>query len=131
MFTVARVQPMKYYLRILSVLYFFGGALHVLDLFGLRLKFEELSLIWKIWIIYLMIFDVVAAMGLWQLKKWGVRLFLMVAASQLVAYIGFTNHFGQQTFLIVFHVVTLLIYGGLVCIAVYRRRSIQGLERRL
>lgn len=113
MFTVVKVQHMKIYLRILSVLYFVGGVLHLFDLFGLRLKLEELSLVWKIWIIYLMIFDIAAAIGLWQLKKWGTGLFLIVAVSQLVAYIGFADHFGKQYFLIVFHLVTLIIYGYL------------------
>ena len=111
---------MKIYRKILSVLYFIGGILHILDLFDLRLKFSELSVTWKVWIIYLMIFDIVAALGLWQNKKWGVILFFVVALSQLLAYTLFTNYFGRQYFLIVFHLITLIIYAGLRAVS---RRS--------
>lgn len=101
---------MKIYLKILSLFYLIGGILHILDVCGLRLKFAELSVIWQVWIIYLMIFDIAVAIGLWQLKKWGIILFFVVALSQLIAYIGFMNVFGHQIFLIGFHLVTLIGY---------------------
>lgn len=101
---------MKLYLRILSVLYAVGGLLHLLDVLGLRLKFSELSDTWKYWIVYLLIFDVLAAVGLWQRKQWGIGLFLMVAISQLIAYTAFVETFGHQYFLLPFHVLSLLVF---------------------
>ncbi len=101
---------MKIYLRVLAVIYFIGGILHVLDVFDLRLKFSEMSSVWQAWIIYLMIFDILAAIGLWQQKKWGISLFLLIAISQLIAYICFSNVFGRQYSLIAIHVVTLAVY---------------------
>lgn len=101
---------MRIYLKILAVFYFIGGSLHILDLFDLRLKFTELSFVWKAWILYLMVVDIIAAIGLWQRKSWGVALFLLVAISQLTAYIGFIGFFGRQYSLIAFHFVTLALY---------------------
>lgn len=101
---------MKKYLQTLACLYFLGGVLHILDLFDLRLKFSELENYWKIWICYLCIMDLIASVGLWRFKRWGIYCFLLVATSQLVAYLGFPNYFGNQYSLIAFHLVTLLIF---------------------
>lgn len=101
---------MKIYLRILSVLYAVGALLHYLDLVGLRLDFAEMSMAWKAWIIFLAVADTVAAVGLWKTKTYGVVTFLVVAISQLIAYVGFSDFFGNQTFLIGFHVATLVVF---------------------
>ncbi|WP_374033268.1 DUF6163 family protein [Bdellovibrio bacteriovorus] len=101
---------MKIYLKIMAACYFIGGLLHVLDVFDLRLKFSEMSFVWKSWILYLLVLDLVAAVGLWQRKSWGTALFLVVAMSQLIAYLGFRNIFGRQDTLIVFHVITLAVF---------------------
>lgn len=101
---------MKIYLRILSVIYAVGGFLHLLDVFGLRLKFSELSDTWKYWIVYLLIFDFIAAVGLWQRKSWGTGLFLLIACSQLIAYVGFSETFGHQYFLVSLHLITLITF---------------------
>ena len=104
---------MKIYLKIISTFYLIGGSLHILDLFDLRLKFSEMNSIWKVWILYLLIFDITAAVGLWRTKTWGINLFLLVAGSQLIAYIGFMNYFGPQYILIAFHLITIALYIGL------------------
>lgn len=104
---------MKTYLKIIAVLYGIGAVLHLLDVFDLRLSFSEMSTAWRAWILYLLIFDSLAAFFLWQGKKAGEYLFLLVAASQLIAYVFFSSFFGSQTFLIVFHVITVVVYGVL------------------
>lgn len=101
---------MKFYLRFLASIYFLGGILHVLDVFDRRLKFSEMSYVWQVWIVYLMVFDILAAIGLWQQKKWGISLFLLIAISQLIAYICFSNVFGRQNILIAIHIATLAVY---------------------
>ncbi len=101
---------MNKYLKILALLYFTGGILHILDIFDLRLKFSGMTLVWKVWICYLAIMDLITAYGLIKLKKWGIYFFLIVALSQLVAYVLFNKYFGPQYPLIVFHLITLMIY---------------------
>lgn len=104
---------MKIYLRALAAFYLIGFLLHFADFFDLRLKFSELSTGWKVWIVYLGLMDLAAAVGLWFQHAAGIVLFLVVAISQLVAYIGFKQYFGDQISLIYFHLATLGIYFGL------------------
>ena len=101
---------MKLYLRIIAIFYFFGAIIHVMDVFSLRLIFSELSNIWKFWIIFLLIADTFAAVALWKQKTVGEYVFLFVAGIQLVVYSFFTNHFGNQRLLIIFHLLTVSIY---------------------
>lgn len=103
----------KIYLRVLSFFYLIGALLHLADVLGLRLQLSQMSMTWRVWIWYLLVFDFLAFVGLWRLKPWGEILFLTIASSQLIAYIGFQKIFGNQTELVVFHVVTLLIYAFL------------------
>jgi hypothetical protein len=93
---------MKTYLRILEAFYFLVFFLHILDIFNLRLNYSEMPMLWKTWIAYLTAFDLVAALGLWGKKIWGEMAFLIVAISQLIAYIGFKKYFGYQSELIAF-----------------------------
>lgn len=102
---------MKIYFRILALLYFGGAVLHTADLLNLRLKFSEMNNVWKFWIVYLAIFDLLASIGLWRGQNWGIILFLIIAISQLIAYIGFVEIFANQDPLIIFHTGTLTIFG--------------------
>jgi len=95
----------------LAILYFIGFLLHVLDVMNLRLNFSEMDFILKIWILFLLIFDLLASIGLFLRKPWGEFLFISIATVQLVAYIGFSSFFGPQEFLIIFHLLCLAIYG--------------------
>lgn len=81
--------------------------LYIFDIFDLRLKFSGMTLVW---IYYLVIMDLITAYGLIKLKKWGIYFFLIIALSQLVAYVVFNKYFGPQYPLIVFHLITLMIY---------------------
>lgn len=95
---------------ILAVLYFIGFSLHFLDVMNLRLNFSEMDLIWKSWILFLLIFDFLASIGLFLKKLWGELFFITVAVVQLIAYMGFSSFFGEQGFLIYFHLICLVIY---------------------
>jgi len=101
---------MKIFLRILSLFYFVGFFLHLMDVTSLRLNFSEIPIEWKVWIVFLLIADLFAAIGLWFYKKWGIQLFLAIAILQLVAYSGVLDSPANQIFLISFHCLTLFTY---------------------
>ena len=105
---------MKIYLRILAALYLIGAILHLLDLMDLRLQFSQMDSVWKAWIIFLFIADLIAAVGLWKRARWGIGTFLLVASAQLIAYLGFRRFFGDQWFLVGFHAVTVGVYATLL-----------------
>jgi hypothetical protein len=111
------------FLRILSVCYFIGGVLHALDLLNMRLSFGDMVLGWKLWTVGLMLADMAASIGLWGQKNWGIILFLVIACSQLLAYIGFRSYFGDQLFLIGFHALSLLIFALLLNFERFKARS--------
>lgn len=87
-----------------------GAVLHFLDVLSLRLPVWTMGPVWIVWIWFLLIFDSLAALGLWFKRPWGEYAFLSVASSQLMAYVVFGRYFGPQTPLIVFHLVTIGIY---------------------
>lgn len=97
-------------LNILGICYGAGAILHILDVFDLRLQFSSMTVIWQVWTIFLVGFDAIAATGLFLKKSWGEVFFLIVALSQLIAYSFFKKIFGEQQFLIFFHVASLAIY---------------------
>ena len=68
---------------------------------------------WKIWIVILLMADFPAAIGLWFGKTWAIALFILIAVAQLIAYVGFRGFFGEQSLLIVFHVVSLVLFAFL------------------
>ncbi len=101
---------MKIYLRVLAIAYLIGFALHGADILDMRLQFSNMDILWKIWIIFLCLMDLIAAIGLWRQKTWGIVCFFVVAISQLIAYLIFIDKFGRQDFLVGFHLVTLIGY---------------------
>lgn len=101
---------MTIFLRTLSICYFVGAALHALDVLNLRLNFSLMSDVWKMWTIYLLFADLFASVLLWKNHRLGIQLFGIISISQLIAYLGFKEYFGDQTFLIIFHSVTLILY---------------------
>lgn len=106
-------QSFSIFKIILAVLYFIGFSLHFLDVMNLRLNFSDMDLIWKSWILFLLIFDLLASIGLFLKKLWGELYFITVAVVQLIAYIGFSSFFGEQGFLVYFHIICLSIYTAL------------------
>ena len=81
-----------------------------MDILDLRLKFSEMNDLWKAWVLFLLVADIIAAIGLWKNTAWGVWTFLIVASSQIVAYTFFQDHFSKQTFLVGFHILTIGLY---------------------
>jgi len=104
---------MRPYLKLLSILYYSGGILHLLDLLNLRLEFSKMNPTWKVWTIFLLISDCVVATGLWNKKLFGIYGFLTIATSQILIYSFFKDTFGDQSFLIIFHVLTLVTFFAL------------------
>lgn len=110
MIKLQKISAFRRFQIVLGVTYSFGSVLHALDIFGLRLNFSEMNPIWKAWILFLLVFDLIAALGLFLNKLWGEVAFVVVALTQLIAYLGFSSVFGEQDFLIWFHIVCLLSY---------------------
>ncbi len=105
----------------LSFAYFIGFVLHLLDILNLRLQFSGMDTIWKAWIVLLLILDLLASIGLFRKKAWGELVFLFVAVAQIVVYTQFRSKFGEQEFLVMFHFVSIGVYGVLKILEVWRK----------
>jgi hypothetical protein len=101
---------MTYFLRVMAVLYFFAGLLHLADVLDLRLLLSQMSSTWKIWICSLLVLDFAAAFGLWFRTIWGQVLFVFIASTQIIVYLSFESTFGPQWELVVFHACSLVVY---------------------
>lgn len=101
---------MRIFLRFLSMVYFIGFGLHAADILDLRLAFSEMNATWKVWTVFLMFADAAAAIFLWKGQLFGIRLFQFIALLQIVSYVVLRNIFGNQNFLIIFHLACLVIY---------------------
>lgn len=112
------------FLLFVGCLYAVGFLLHLLDVLGLRLNFAEMNSLWRSWIVFLLVFDLAAAIGLFLKRWWGQVSFLLVAVCQLIAYTKFSDIFGGQDVLIYFHWSTLGIYGLLKLFEFWRQRNL-------
>ena len=113
-------ESVKYYLKFLSLAYLIGGMFHFLDILDLRLIFSKMNLPWKVWTIYLFLGDLGAAYGLWNGRRLGVILFIIISISQLFIYSLYSDIFGRQSFLISFHLITLIIF---IFLSIKRKRK--------
>jgi hypothetical protein len=107
----------------LSAFYFVGFIMHGMDLFDFRLHFSTMTFNWKAWTVYLVVFDFLAAIGLFKGKRWGEIYFLLVAGTQIIVYTKFRAIFGNQNFMINFHIVCLVIYVLLKGIEQIRKKA--------
>ena len=98
----------------MAFFYLFAAILHLMDILDLRLHFSEMTPGWRIWIVFLLIFDSLTALGLFFHKRWGVAFYLVVTMAQLVAYTFYSDTFGDQGLLITFHSVSLVAFIGLM-----------------
>ena len=110
------------YLRIIALLYLYGAIVHYANLLGFgEMPFIKEPLSWQIADVSYAILDTITVIGLWLKTPWGMASFFLSAASQLFLYIGFPQWFAfnpeQQQLLgsmVIFHIVTLLIFFGLL-----------------
>ena len=98
------------YIKSLALFYFIGFLLHIFDFFDLRLEFSKMRDFEKKWILFLTVGDCLVSLLLIYKERYGVVLFHVVALSQLYTYIFYKNDFGPQNFLVIFHVVTLVLF---------------------
>jgi len=115
---------MTIFLYAMAAIYSTGALLHVLDLFDLRRDFSHMNLAWRVWVVYLLIADAIAALGLWRRRQYGEYAFLFVSASQAIVYLT-SDLFGNQNVLASFHSVCLCVY---VLLRLHQRSDSQVLR---
>jgi hypothetical protein len=84
------------YLRILAVALAYSAIIHAGNMLGLSgTPWFETPLAWRAGDVTYLLLDLAAAIGLWQLKPWGLGLLLLAVGSQFVIYTVFIDLFAQ------------------------------------
>ena len=118
---------MKIFLRILAIIYAFAAVLHIGSILGLgRMPFADMPLAWQLSDIAYGIIDTVAAIGLWQQKRWGIAAFFLAAGSEILLFTlvpdWFTSDPTELRMLngfIVYHLIAITMY---FCLAWFQRK---------
>ena len=101
---------MVVFLRILALIFIFFGIrywLLVVGVFDENIRFDNMSNHWKIASAVLSVLYPVAALGLWGLFSWGVVVWTICAAIEIVMYAIFPELFGQLRALMIFHAASI------------------------
>lgn len=80
---------------------------------------ETMTTEWQIVTVHMGVVDLVAAVGLWMRVAWGNVLWVYAAVFEVAIHTLFAETFGFDWVIVLFHVVTLLVFVGLV---ILRRR---------
>lgn len=109
---------MGIYLRVLALFYLAGSVIHFATLLGYGvLNWEEMTLADKAATFFYGQWGAFTALGLWKRRPWGILLFFIASASQVVLYWGFPELFSSTDEhrqllqgIINFHISTLAIF---------------------
>jgi hypothetical protein len=75
------------YLRILATIYTVAAAMHIGSILGFgRVPFEEAPFSWQVTDYFYGVLDLIAAVGLFLLRPWGVAAFLVAAVSEILLF---------------------------------------------
>jgi len=75
---------------------------------------ETMSNAWRFATINLAVVDLVAAVGLWMRVAWGNVIWVYVALFEVAMHTVFADTFGLDLLIVSFHIVSLLVFVGLV-----------------
>ncbi|MCF6321757.1 MAG: DUF6163 family protein [Rhizobiaceae bacterium] len=85
--------------------------MHAIGLMGQSgMGFDTMPVHWR-WIIATQcVLHPLTALGLWGLFSWGIAVWLINVAIQMVMYLLFSDLFGFEQTLVIFHVVTFVMF---------------------
>lgn len=101
-------------LRLIAVAWLLTGIGHWLRIVGYlpwrgRL-FGEMPVEWQSAIVFYGVFDLITAVGLWLATSWGVILWLIAVAAQVLTHSALSEIFGERPIRVPFHIVTVALY---------------------
>jgi uncharacterized membrane protein YagU involved in acid resistance len=107
-------RMLLWYLRALAAVYLISGLSRWAFLVGATgERFDAAALHIQIATVYFALTEVVAAVGLWSGRAWGIVAWLFAAVAAMVIHVGLADLFGPGWLVVLFHVVSILGYLGL------------------
>ena len=80
------------------------------------IRFDSMSTGWQLAATSLVVLQPVAALGLWGGWRWGVVIWIFVAAIEFTMYGIYPDTFGEANFVLIFHAVGILAY---ICMVLF------------
>jgi hypothetical protein len=106
------------YLRGVAAILLLLGLRHWLYIAGVfqddGWSLETMSNQWRFVTINLAVVDLVAAVGLWMRVAWGNVIWVYIAMFEVAMHTVFADTFGFDWLIVSFHVVSLLVFVGLL-----------------
>jgi hypothetical protein len=79
--------------------------------------FAEQTIEWQSTIVFYGVIDLVVAVGLWLATPWGVTVWLIAIACQVLTHGALAEIFGERPVRLPFYAVSVLVYGVLLFMA--------------
>ena len=126
---IAQADYVLLFLRLVSMVLLAFSAGYWAMLTGIsdsEIRFDTMSSAWKIAATSLVVLQPIAALGLWGGWRWGVVLWILVAAIEATMYGVYPGTFGEYAFALAFHSSTILIYFLAILIISLRKKKFES-----
>lgn len=104
---------MNLFLRVIAIIFLLYAIRYWMLVVGFTdpdIRFDVMPVHWKISAATLSVLYPVAALGLWGLFRWGIVIWFITVAIELIMYLGYPDLFGQAETLVIFHMVSILTW---------------------
>ena len=102
------------FLRILAMFFLVLAIQYWMRAVGIygdgSIRFDTMPTHWRVAISALAILHPVTALGLWGLFSWGIAVWLINLAIQVVMHVGFAGNFGSEPLLMSFHLTCFAVF---------------------
>ncbi len=119
-----------WYLRLLALCFIGFTVLYWLRVSGYYpgndWRFDTMSTPWKIASAVLSVLLPVTAVGLWSALAWGQVVWTMAIATELLMFSWFSNYFGSNQIIVIFHIVSIIIYLILRGAMLYSQKNVNA-----
>ena len=102
------------FLRLSAVVWLFTGLVHWARIVGYLPwrghVFGDMPIEWQSAIVFYGVIDLVAAVGLWLATSWGVTVWLIAIACQVLTHSALADIFGERPFRVPFYLASVAVY---------------------
>lgn len=112
------VTALENFMRVLGIFLLFVGLARAMVIFGMvadpETAFLGLSVERRVTLVFFTIFNLTAAVGLWNKMSWGIVVWLISVGVDFFLQIFFSGAFGISPLALMFHLIMLGIYVTLI-----------------
>lgn len=112
------VTALENFMRVLGILLLLIGLARAMVIFGMvadpATAFLGLSVERRVALVFFTVFNLTAAVGLWNKMSWGIVVWLITVGVDFFLQIFFSGIFGISPLTLIFHLIMLGIYVTLV-----------------